>query len=625
MQHWRNRHLLLLDLLLIPLAIYGSFMLRLERIALNAFLPGFLILALAAMVLIPSLLYHSQLYSQHWGYASFNELLALALAVSAALLIAGLIQLLGASLAPVLNIPRSVPLIALPLTLGAVAVPRVTLRLLLQREPRAAKHATQRNVLVVGSGTAGALTVRELQSNPQLGKRVVGLLDDDPRTHAMTIHGVMVLGDHTAIPRLTAQLNVKQVIIAMPSAPGKAIREITQLCAATKVEPLIIPGLAELLDGRAQITQLRQVEIADLLRRAPVETDMAGVQRLLRGQVVLVTGGGGSIGSELCRQILRCRPAELIILGHGENSVFEIQQELLRSLAQQPDPPRITPLIADIRDAARLQALFMRYRPALVFHAAAHKHVPLMEQNLVEAVSNNVLGTRNLLVAARQAEVNHFVMISSDKAVNPTSVMGATKRIAELLVHAAARSSRRPYVAVRFGNVLGSRGSVILTFKRQIAAGGPLTVTDPEMRRYFMTIPESVQLVLQAATLSRQGAIFMLDMGEPVKIVDLARDMIRLSGLEEGRDIDIAYTGLRPGEKLFEELFAHGEGYCPTSHAKLFIAEHAAACVPSNLPVLIAELERSVQLDDEPDLLRLIQLLVPEYQAPGLLLAQVNR
>jgi FlaA1/EpsC-like NDP-sugar epimerase len=304
----------------------------------------------------------------------------------------------------------------------------------------------------------------------------------------------------------------------------------------------------------------------------------------------------------------------LIILGHGENSVFEIQHELQRTLGQKPGGPRITPLIADIRDRGRIQALFWRHRPALVFHAAAHKHVPLMELNLVEAVSNNVLGTRNLLDAAIETGVERFVMISSDKAVNPTSVMGATKRIAEMLVHRAAQLSQRSYVAVRFGNVLGSRGSVILTFKRQIAAGGPITITHPEMQRYFMTIPEAVQLVLQAATLGQQGEVFMLDMGEPVKIVDLARDMIRLSGLEEGRDIDIVYTGVRPGEKLFEELFADGEHYRPTSHDKLFIADGAHSHAPTDLVHTIDQLEQGVASDSEPDLLWLIQQLVPTYQ-----------
>lgn len=615
MQHWRNRYLLLSDLVLVPLAIYLSFVLRLERVDPDIYTPGLLTLGGLATLLTPLLIYQSSLYRQHWGYASLGELLALGRAITIALLGAAMIQLVVALVEPSLALPRSIPLIALPLALGAVVSSRLLLRILLRRDRHLATKHDQQQVLIMGAGAAGALTVRELQDNPQLGKHVVGLLDDNVRMHGMAIHGVRVLGGRTAIPLLVEMHRIQQVIIAMPTASGKDIRAIAQICTEAGVETLTLPGLYELLDGRTQVSQIRTIEIGDLLRRAPVETDLASVRQLIAGEVVLVTGGGGSIGSELCRQILRSGPAELIILGHGENSIFEIQHELQRMLGQKPGGPRITPLIADIRDRGRIQTLFWRHRPALVFHAAAHKHVPLMELNLVEAVSNNVLGTRNLLDAAMETGVERFVMISSDKAVNPTSVMGATKRIAEMLVHRAAEVSQRSYVAVRFGNVLGSRGSVILTFKRQIAAGGPITITHPEMQRYFMTIPEAVQLVLQAATLGQQGEVFMLDMGEPVKIVDLARDMIRLSGLEEGRDIDIVYTGVRPGEKLFEELFADGEHYRPTSHDKLFIADGANSHAPTDLMHTIAQLEQGVTSDSEPDLLWLIQQLVPEYHA----------
>ena len=354
----------------------------------------------------------------------------------------------------------------------------------------------------------------------------------------------------------------------------------------------IIPGMYELLSGAASIGQLRDVQIEDLLRREPVHTDTAQVAALIRGRRVLVTGAGGSIGSELCRQIVRCEPAELIILGHGENSIFDIQNELeagtdacdagveARNWQEASRPqhpatsitrPRITPVIADIRDADRLAAMFAAHRPEIVFHAAAHKHVPLMEDNVEDAVTNNVLGTRRLVEASIAAGVEHFVLVSTDKAVNPSSVMGATKRVAELIVQEAARRTGRAFVAVRFGNVLGSRGSVVPFFQRQIAAGGPVTVTHPEVKRYFMTIPEAVQLVLQAAALGCGGEIFVLDMGEPVRIVDLARDLIRLSGLEPDRDIEIRYTGLRPGEKLFEELFGADEAYGRTQHEKIFV------------------------------------------------------
>jgi FlaA1/EpsC-like NDP-sugar epimerase len=437
----------------------------------------------------------------------------------------------------------------------------------------------------MGAGEAGTMIAREMRANPQLGLDPIGYVDDDPGKQGMRIRGLPVLGGRAALPDLVGQHRIDQVIIAMPTAPGKAIREVLAICEQAGVPAKTMPGMYELLGGQVSVNQLRNVEIEDLLRREPVQTDTAAVHDLIAGRAVLVTGGGGSIGSELCRQILRCGPAKLIILGHGENSVFEIHQELLRVARAQlrsdwesrpvtgaPKLPAIIPVIGDIRFANRLHTIFQAHRPDIVFHTAAHKHLPLMEENPSEAVTNNVLGTRNVLDAALAAGVQRFVLISTDKAVNPSSVMGASKRLAELLVQQAAAASGCPYAAVRFGNVLGSRGSVVLTFKQQIAAGGPLTVSDPAMTRFFMTIPEAVQLVLQAAVLGRGGETFVLDMGEPVRIVDLARDLINLSGLEEGRDIDIVFTGLRPGEKLTEELFVPGEAYQRTAHAKIFIA-----------------------------------------------------
>jgi FlaA1/EpsC-like NDP-sugar epimerase len=395
----------------------------------------------------------------------------------------------------------------------------------------------------------------------------------------------------------------------MPTASGKTIREIVSICESVQVQTKIIPGIYELLGGTVRVNQLRDVEIEDLLRREPVQTDIAAVKELIQGKRVLITGSGGSIGRELCRQVFRCGPAELILLGHGENSIFAIHNEL-NQLGHSLSPaanghksngtastlyssiklPRLVPVIADIRFLDRLQLIFEQYRPEIVFHAAAHKHVPLMEANPAEAVTNNIIGTRNLLTAALAVDVQRFVMISTDKAVNPTNIMGASKRAAELLVHRAGRESGRPYVAVRFGNVLGSNGSVVLTFKQQIAAGGPVTVTHPDMRRYFMTIPEAVQLVLQAATLGKGDEVFILDMGEPVKIVDLARDLIELSGLEVGRDIDIVFTSPRPGDKLFEELFINGEKHARTCHEKIFISKQAGNFIPSNSVAVLANL-----------------------------------
>jgi len=351
--------------------------------------------------------------------------------------------------------------------------------------------------------------------------------------------------------------------------------------------------------------------IEDLLRRQPVQSDMAAVRRLISGRCILVTGGGGSIGSELCRQLLRCRPAELVILGHGENSIFEIYQELLR---REMCRPLLTPVIADIRFSERIRAVLEQYRPQIIFHAAAHKHVSLMEMNPAEAVTNNVLGTHNLLNAALATHVEHFVMISTDKAVNPTNVMGASKRVAELLVQRAAITSGRPYVAVRFGNVLGSRGSVVPIFKKQIAAGGPVTVTHPDARRYFMTIEEAVQLLLQAAVLGRGGEVFLLDMGEPIKIVDLARDLIQHAGLEVGRDVEIHFTGMGLGDKLVEEMFVPGEVYRHTQHEKIFVVDSTCQPGPQQLDSGLSMLEAAVQGNDNEAIRLGLQKMVPEFQ-----------
>ena len=613
----RNRHLLLFDLLLLPFAVYLSFLLRLENANLGIYLPGCLLMSAAVGGITPLLMIQTRIYRQYWRYASTYELVGLISTVTVAVLLVSTVMLLTGQIIPSVDIPLSIPLIALPLSLSAVAAPRLLLRLMASYRSR--RNHPDRNrvpVLIIGAGNAGALIVREIQQNPHVNKRIVGMLDDDKHKHGMSINGVPVLGGSADILKLVQQHQVRQAIIAMPKASGKTIRAIVKICTEIGVETLTIPGIYELLGGNLSVSHLHTIEITDLLRRTPVETDLTAVQALICGQRVLITGGGGSIGSELCRQILRCGPAELMILGHGENSVFEIQNELQHLAGSQPHGSRITAIIADIRDAGRIRMLFEHHCPSIVFHAAAHKHVPLMESNPIEAVSNNVLGTRNLLDAAMHAGVKRFVMISSDKAVNPTSVMGTTKRVAEMLVHRAAKLSGRPYVAVRFGNVLGSRGSVVLTFKRQIASGGPITVTDPEMRRYFMTIPEAVHLVLQASVLGNMGEVFMLDMGEPVRVVDLAHDMIRLSGLEEGRDIDIVYTGMRLGEKLFEELFAKGEEYRPTTHSKVFIADNASNGVSDKLITVVETLDFHVKNGDEAELLRLLHWLVPQYQLP---------
>jgi FlaA1/EpsC-like NDP-sugar epimerase len=624
----RNRYFFMLDVLLLVVAVVLSYVLRLETFSVAQVGSGFFFFTSVVVVVIPLVFFFFGIYARYWVYASVDELLLLSGTVTLGVAISGTIGLVTAWLVPDMALPRSIPFIFWPLALVVTGAPRFGVRLYVQyarRRPELHHYANglPQRVLAVGAGNAGAIVVREMLNNPALGMDVIGFVDDDSRKLGARIAGVPVLGNRRAIPQLAEQYGIDLVIIAMPTAPGREIREIVTICERASVPTKIMPGLYEMLGDLVSVNQLRNVQIEDLLRREPVQTNTAAVQRIISGKRVLVTGGGGSIGSELCRQILRFGPSDLIVLGHGENSIFEICGELNRKLKSAawrggeaaPALPRIYPVIADIRFPDRLRAVFEQYRPEIVFHAAAHKHVPLMESNPTEAVGNNVLGTRNLLDAAVIMGVEQFVMISTDKAVRPKSIMGASKRAAEMLVHQTAWEIGKPYVAVRFGNVLGSRGSVLHTFKQQIAAGGPVTVTDPEMKRYFMTIPEAVQLVLQAAVLGQGGEVFMLDMGEPVKIVDLARDVIELSGLEVGRDVEIVFTGMRPGEKLHEELFTPGETYRRTEHQKIFVIDSASNQVlPSRLNHMIARLEDAVYGNQASDMLGLMRELLPDFQ-----------
>jgi FlaA1/EpsC-like NDP-sugar epimerase len=625
----RNRHLLLSDLLLLPIAAVLAFALRLDSIWLQLSLGTMVAYAaLAPLIKIP-IFAAMGLYSRFWRYANADELLLLSWAAMLGAMTQGALFFVAQVIFPdwlTPGVPRSIPLIDMLLTLVVIAAPRFALLLWSQSSRRAIKASAapqaQQRVLIAGAGLAGAMIARELRANPQTGLIPVGFVDDDPHKHGMLIQRVRVLGGRKAIPALVRDYQVDQVIIAMPSVPGSSVREIMEICDQVGARARIIPGMYELLSGAAQIGQLRDVQIEDLLRRAPVQTDTDQVAALIRGRRVLVTGAGGSIGSELCRQIARYAPAELILLGHGENSIFDIHNELKvegSRLNFQPGTFNLQPVIADIRDGDRLASVFAMYRPDIVFHAAAHKHVPLMEDNVADAVTNNVLGTRSLVEASIAAQVEHFVLVSTDKAVNPSSVMGATKRVAELVVQDAARRAGSAFVAVRFGNVLGSRGSVVPFFQRQIAAGGPVTITHPDVTRYFMTIPEAVQLMLQAATLGSGGEIFMLDMGEPVRIVDLARDLIRLSGLEPERDIEICYTGLRPGEKLFEELFGANEVYQPTRHEKIFIYRNGdpAAAATAPLTDRIDTLILAARQGNAVEVRCRLSELVPEYQGAG--------
>lgn len=501
------------------------------------------------------------LYHRMWRYASISELLAIAGAVTVSTVIIDSYLYFTNT-----GMPRSVYLLSWMLNIALVGGSRLLIRLRHYFHHRMQEAGTR--VLIVGAGDAGAMIARELQNRYFDQKKLVGFVDDAENKHNRMIYGVKVLGTRNDIHRIVEQHQVNEIIIAMPSIGGNAIREIVGQCTKTRCKVQTVPGIYELIDGKIDIQQLRNIDLEDLLRREPVRLEINEISGYLKGKRVLVTGAGGSIGSELCRQIARLGPSQLVLLGKGENSIYEIDQELRAKY------PRIViePVIADIRDQARINAVFRRLRPQVIFHAAAHKHVPLMEYQPEEAVRNNIFGTKTVAEAADRHNAEVFVMISTDKAVNPTSVMGATKRVAELVISSMNQASSTRFTAVRFGNVLGSRGSVIPLFKKQIAAGGPVTVTHPEMQRYFMTIPEAAQLVLQAGAMAAGGEVFVLDMGEPVKIVDMVRDLIILSGRVPGEDIEIKFTGLRPGEKLFEELLTAEEGTVATRHEKIYRA-----------------------------------------------------
>ena len=563
----RNRFLLALDIPLLVLCAFLAFGLRFDLAFLrHPDLRGFFLwFAVATTIVKPPIFYGFGIYGRYWRYASVGDLLAVALAVSASTLALSVALVSLSVFIGVGGLSRSVLLIDWLLTLVVIGGVRLSVRVLSEARRPGVAHGMGstgvKRVLLAGAGEAGLLVAREIKRNPQLHMETVGFVDDDASKQGKRVMGLPVLGGTESLPDIVSDYRIAEVIVAMPTAPGTTVRQIVQRCRDIGTPSRTIPGVFELLDGVVNVSRLRQIDITDLLRRSPVGTHESP-ERYLAGRTVVVTGGGGSIGIELCRQIARAAPRRLIVLGHGENSVFEADADLRRVFPSLP----IQPVIADIRDEQRITALFQHYRPSAVFHAAAHKHVPLMEENPEEAVSNNVLGTAALVRASLAGGIERFVLISTDKAVAPTSVMGASKRLAEAIVRdAAARHPGRAFVAVRFGNVLGSRGSVVPQFKRQIEMGQPITITDPEMRRYFMTIPEAVHLVLQAGGMGKGGELFVLNMGEPVRIVELARDVITLSGLSP-EDVPIVFTGIRPGEKLTEELWEADAVIRPTAH-----------------------------------------------------------
>jgi FlaA1/EpsC-like NDP-sugar epimerase len=615
--HVRNRHFFLLDFTLpiasafISGAIYtnGDFK---EMRALLFALQLYLLFTIPIRLLTN---WSLGLYQRYWLIASISELERLLAAV-------GLGALTGIFLGSTISSWFAAPLPGLPLSFTVldgllsgsfIAAPRLAMRVFNRRKLRwrmkRGRRATNQRALIIGAGAAGQLTAKEIDGRLESDLEVVGFVDDDPNKTGFVLADHLVLGPLKDLEAIAQRTNATMAIIAMPSVVGTVIREAVRRSRTVGLEVRTVPSLAEIINRTTSAVPLREVRIEDLLRREPIATETERVRQRLTGRVVMVTGAGGSIGSELCRQIAAMAPRELVIVGHGENSIFEIQQELLERFPSLAVRPRIV----DVRDREAIHDVIGHCHPVAIFHAAAHKHVPLMEANIQEALCNNVLGTHCVVEAAAAHGVSHMVLISTDKAVRPTSVMGATKRIAEQIVQMASSRTDRPYVSVRFGNVLGSRGSVVPTFLRQIRRGGPVTITHPEMRRYFMTIPEAVQLVLQAFVMGTPGAVYCLDMGEPVRILDLAQDLIQLASDPHAPEVEIRFTGSRPGEKLYEEMFFGSEDASPTAHPKVLQAKHASLAphVPQEVSNLLQTLARPAA---EEELMAHIERLVEDFR-----------
>ena len=605
----RNRFVLIGDIALIIISVLGSFALRLDVSELPFYFPAALVMCAVGLIIKLPVYFYFGLYRRLWIYASTSELRLITVSVTAASVLTSGVMLLLISLDLIQpGMPRSALGIDWLLSLVLIGGSRFALRILAEQSaaPRNALRESKR-ILIVGAGDAGALVARELQKSSQLNLVPIGFLDDDPAKQNHQIYGISVIGKINKIAGVLDSKQIDEVIIAIPSAPGKIIRLVNDACRQKGISSRTIPGIYELIGGKVSVNRLREVDITDLLRRDPIKIDDQLIGAIIKGRRVLVTGAGGSIGREICRQVARWEPSELILLGHGENSIFESLLELTENFSTLP----IRPVIADVRDAERIQEMFKLHRPQVVFHAAAHKHVPLMEANVEEAVTNNVLGTRNVVAAADRHEVERLVLISTDKAVRPVSIMGATKRLAEMIVLDAAHRNKRAYSVVRFGNVLGSRGSVVPLFKNQIARGGPVTVTHPDMHRYFMTIPEAVHLVLQAAAMGAGGEVFMLNMGQQVRILDLAEDLIRLSGLEPHRDIEITFSGIRPGEKLREDLWEDGVQFEPTHHSEIYRAADEEKVDGTQLAPVIDELIELAHHSKTDQLILLLDEAIP--------------
>ena len=553
-------------------------------------------------------------YRGWWRYVGISDLIGIA---SASLISTFIIVALWFSMLHISSVRRSLEnltefsqavfvldMFCTILLLGGM---RMIIRMYYE-EFRTVEGGRIKRLLIIGAGDAGEALLREIHRMSVAQYECVGLVDDDPVKQGISIHAIPVLGTVEQLPNICEKYNVEEIAIAVPSATHQQLRHIIQVCQGTKTRFRTVPSITDIASGKYSVSQIRDVDIEDLLGREAVNLDLDLIEDFLKNKTILVTGAGGSIGSEMSRQVCNFTPELLLLVEQAENPLFHIERELK---TQFPDVP-LKAIICDITDKIRVDLLFEKYRPNIVIHAAAHKHVPLMETNPGESIKNNIVGTRTVAEAASQFGSENFVMISTDKAVNPTSLMGSSKRIAEMYIQDLNRTSDTDFVTVRFGNVLGSNGSVVPIFKKQIAQGGPVTVTHPDMQRYFMTIPEASQLVLQAATMGKGGEIFVLDMGEPVKIVDLARELITLSGFRPDEDIEITFTGTRPGEKLFEELSIKGEDMQPTRHPKIGIWKN----IPKDRDTLLAEIEQLVEIaktQNHKKIVQQVRKLIPEY------------
>jgi FlaA1/EpsC-like NDP-sugar epimerase len=607
--------IILSQIALLTLAYYFSFLLRFDFKLREPYSAVFLQTLPIALGIKLLAFFYFRLFRGWWRYVGMSDLLdIIKAALSSSVLLCGVIY----STRGLIGYPRSVFIIDALLTVLVIGGMRFAVRAYAES---ARLQMVQVNALIVGAGRAGSAIAREFKNNEALGYNLVGFVDDDPAKKGERINGIKVLGKADDLPQIIREHDVSQILIAIPSASGRQMQRIINLCLECKVDFKTLPALGDIITGSVSVGSMRKVKVEDLLVRAPVQLDLAKIQRKFQQRVVMITGAGGSIGSELARQVARFDPQKLVFFERSENDLHKLDIEFAEKF---PKLARI-PIVGDILDVNRLQETISTHRPTSVFHAAAYKHVPMMERNCFQAVTNNVFGTYNVALTARKFGVEDFVLISSDKAVHPCNIMGVTKRVAEILILGQQEQSIR-FVSVRFGNVLGSNGSVVPLFEQQIANRKPITVTHPEVRRYFMTIPEAVQLVLQASTMGKGGEIFVLDMGEPVKIVDLARDLIKLSGLEPGRDIPIIFTGLRPGEKLFEELKFDAEGLKPTAHEKIRVLDGGATDT-NQVSAWLEELAGVVAAKNVHGLVTKLKEIVPEYTpSPEILaLAKVDR